>query len=112
MEAEMYRDAAKGDHHVNVRLNELDWTMLGNEAIKRAIVQIAEQLAAQYVAEHGAEILAAISPQAVATNTMAAAGAAVNETLHKKWPDKVLVVEHQRAPEVWQRGVLGGLRRL
>jgi hypothetical protein len=89
----------------------MDWALLGKEAIRRAVIEIAEKLAAQYIAEHGAEILAAISPESVATNTMAAAGAAVNETLQKKWPDKVVEVTRTER-EVWQRGILGGMRRL
>ncbi len=43
---------------------------------------------------------------------VAEAGAAVNETLHKKMPDKILEIVREADPVVLQRGIFGGLTRL
>lgn len=44
---------------------------------------------------------------------IAEAGAAINETLHKKMPDKILEIEKRTTEtQVYQRGLLGGMRRI
>lgn len=38
-------------------------------------------------------------------------GAAINETLHKKLPDKILEIEKTKT-EIYQKGIFGGLRKI
>ena len=75
--------------------------------------EIAQAIAEKYVAEHYRDIAALISKDAVATMVMAESAAKIRETLEKKIPDKVMeVVRTQVNTEVWQRGLLGGMKRI
>jgi hypothetical protein len=84
------------------------------QAFKVQVFEHAVRLIAErWAAEHYADIAAKLDPQAVANLAVAAAGAKINETLNKKMPDVVHeVVRTQTEREVWQRGVLGGLKRI
>lgn len=73
--------------------------------------KIAGLVAEKYVAEHYQDIAALISPEAIATLSAAEAAAKIRETLEKKIPDKILQIT-KTDREVWQRGLLGGLRRI
>ena len=84
-------------------LEEVLSVALLHEAIK--------QIAARYVEEHYQEIAALLDPQALANLTVAEAAAQVNKTLREKLPDKILEVE-RTTREVYQRGLLGGLKKL
>lgn len=96
-----------GDRILQVAISSMDTMRLGEQVLRLA----AEKIADEWVKQHGAEVMALIRPEAIASMTMAEAADTVNETLHKKLPDKVLeVVRTER--EVWQRGVFGGLRRI
>lgn len=72
---------------------------------------IAVRVAEKYVAEHYQDIAELISQDAIATLSVAESAAKIRETLEKKMPDRVMeVVRTDR--EVWQRGLLGGMRRI
>lgn len=102
-------DAATREQRYLVRVPDVESAAIGQQVITSVISAVSQRIADDYLAKHGAEVLAKISPEAIASMTIAEAGAAVNETLHKKLPDKVLEVERR---VVYQRGVFGGLRRL
>jgi hypothetical protein len=82
-------------------------TIIATEAIRLAAKQIAEDL----IKEHYQEIIAGINPVAISNMAIAEAGAAVNETLHKKLPDKILEIERNHT-EIYQKGAFGGLKRI
>lgn len=83
----------------------------GQEILRTAIELAAKELSEQFLKEHGQDILKAIDPVAVSNMAIAEAGAAVNETLKKKLPDKI---EHivEKETQVYQRGFFGGLKRV
>jgi len=81
-------------------------------AVPQEIISQVSKVIADYIIEkHFDEILQKVSPEAIANMAIAEAGAAVNETLHKKMPDKIVEIE-KRSTEVYQRGLLGGLKRI
>ena len=83
-----------------------------DKAIKsRTIELVAQQLANDILANNYNEIMSKISPESIANMAIAEAGASVNETLHKKLPDKILEI-HKTDTQVYQRGLLGGLKRV
>lgn len=77
----------------------------------KILERIGEAIAQKYVAENYQKIVKKLSPDAIATLALAQAGAEVNKTLKEKIPDKVLEVV-TRDTEVWQRGLLGGMKRI
>lgn len=77
----------------------------------RTIELVAQQLAKDILANNYNEIMSKISPEAIANMAIAEAGAAVNETLKKKLPDKILEI-HKTDTQVYQRGLFGGLHRV
>ena len=84
---------------------------LGDAVLNEAVRIVAQQIAGDFLANHFSEIVAKITPEAIASMAIAEAGAAVNETLHRKLPDKILEIERVRT-EVYQRGILGGLSKI
>lgn len=85
----------------------------GPTIMARVMDLVAQHIAAEFVENHGVEIAAKLSPDAVANLAVAAAGAAINETLQKKLPDRIMHVETTRTErEVYERGLFGGLRRI
>jgi hypothetical protein len=102
-------DAATREQLYLVRVSDLESADIGQKVIASVIGEVSKRIADDYLANHATEVLAKITPEAVASMAIAEAGAAVNETLHKKLPDKILEVERR---VVYQRGVFGGLRRL
>lgn len=82
------------------------------EPIRQRIVElVAYQIAQDILQNNYAEIIGKISPEAIANMAIAEAGAAINETLNKKLPDKIIEI-HKTDTQVYQRGLLGGLNRI
>lgn len=73
--------------------------------------EVAHEIAMRIVEEKFQEIMAAIDPQAIANLTVANAAAKINDTLKKKIPDKIVEI-HKTNREVYQRGLLGGVKRV
>jgi hypothetical protein len=81
-------------------------------SIRTEIVQkVAIQIATNIIANNYNEIMSKISPEAIANMAIAEAGAAVNETLKKKLPDKIMEI-HKTYTQVYQRGIFGGVERI
>ena len=72
---------------------------------------VAHKIAEKVLREKGQEIFKQISQKAVATLAVAEAGRGIKEILDKKLPDKVETIV-KKETEVWQRGILGGIRRI
>jgi hypothetical protein len=85
----------------------------GREVLKQAIEKVSDHIAAEFIEKHGQEIAAKLDPVAIANLVIADGAAKTRELLDKKLPDRV---EHHvreiTKTEVYQRGVLGGLKRL
>lgn len=78
---------------------------------KEAVAQVAAIVAQKIIDEKMAEILEKVTPTAIANMAIAEAGAAVNETLHKKMPDKILEIEKHNK-EVWLQPFFGHPKRI
>lgn len=83
----------------------------GKAIATRVIEMVAEQMAKDILENNYNEIISKISPEAIANMSIAEAGVAINETLHKKLPDKVLEIE-KITTQVYKKGLLGGLKRI
>jgi hypothetical protein len=79
--------------------------------MERVVAEIAQQAATKFIEEHYPEIASKIDPQAIANLAIAAAGAKINETLHKKMPDVIREVVRKETV-VYERGIFGGIRRI
>lgn len=84
---------------------------MNTSMIEAVMSQICKQVAERYVAENFQEIVKNISPEAIGNLTVAECAAKIRETLENKIPDRVMQIETTRR-EVYQRGVLGGVRRI
>ena len=73
--------------------------------------QVAHEIAEECVSKYLPQIMEKISPEAIANMSIAEAGAMINETLHKKLPDKVLTVEKTKE-KIFQKGIFGGMKRI
>lgn len=73
-----------------------------SELLQQAFRQAVELIAARWAAEHYADVAAHLDPRAVANLAVASAGAAINQTLQKKLPDKVVEILRTER-EVWER---------
>ena len=73
--------------------------------------QIAKQVADKFLIDHYQEIAEKISQEAIATLSVAEAGAKIRETLEKKIPDKILEVVSEKT-KIFQRGIFGGMTRI
>lgn len=87
-------------------MNELPYTVF-----REVVKQVADVIAKKILEERMAEILEKITPSAIASMAIAEAAAAVNETLHKKMPDKIIEIE-KRSQEVWLQPFFGRARRI
>lgn len=103
---------ATDEHAFTLSLTRLDTSRLMDTVLERAIQMTAEHIAAVWVEQHQQELLAKLDPQAVANLAVAAAGGAIRDILGKKLPDVVQHHHHRDPPEVYQRSVFGGLRRI
>jgi len=112
MKIETWRDPSNMEYNVLCNMREDDMRHFGDGLIR----EIVRQLAERFVAENFTEIAAKLDQQAIATLSVAEAGAQLSRTLKEKIPDKIMHyhTEHTSAspPVVLQRGVLGGLKRL
>jgi hypothetical protein len=79
--------------------------------VRRAIEIVADRLAEQFLNDHGADILAALDPQAIANLAIADSGRAVREALEKSIPREVQHHHHTNR-EVYKVGLFGGMKRL
>jgi hypothetical protein len=96
-----------GKHMIGVKF-EPQVTM--NEALLHSVlVGIADKIADRYVAEHYQEVVALIKPEAVATLVAAESAAQINKTLKEDMPHRVRTVVKR---EIYQRGLLGGVKRI
>jgi hypothetical protein len=95
----------------NVFVSQDECIMLENAIRTEIVEQVAKQISIDILANNYSEILSKISPKAIANMAIAEAGAAVNETLKKKLPDKILEI-HKTDTQVYQRGLLGGVTRI
>ena len=81
-------------------------------AIFKEIVQQVSKIMVEIVLqEKSTEILEKITPEAIANMAIAEAGAAINETLHKKMPDKIIEIEN-RNKEIWLQPFFGRAKRI
>lgn len=110
--SEPMRDHGSVSTTYALRISDSDFHALGKSIFGEVVRIVSEKIAADFVAEHGTEVLAKMSVEAIATLAVAAAGAAINETLHKKMPDKIIEIVKQREPIVLQRGIFGGVKRV
>lgn len=83
--------------------------MASTHVLHAVLVRIADRIAEQWVAEHYQEVVAAISPEAVATLAAANASAEINKTLKEDVRGRVTEVVKR---EVYQRGIFGGVKRV
>lgn len=78
---------------------------------QEVVHQVAEVVANKVIEEKLPDILAKITPEAIANMAIAEAGAAINETLHKKMPDKIIEIE-KRSTQIYKQGIFGGLKKI
>lgn len=95
-----------------LEISTLESDLMGRELAREVIRVAAETLAAEYLEQHGSEVLASLNPEAIANMAIAEAGAAVNDTLKKQHAERVQYVPVAGAREIYQRGIFGGLRRV
>ncbi len=114
MRIDEHFDPSTDDTCYLVRFSKMDIATLERAFVQAIVQEVSQKLAADYLAQRGSEVLSKITPDAIATMAMAEAAAAVNETLHKKLPDKILEIERraESEPIVLQRGIFGAVRRL
>ena len=93
---------------MDMTVEELEGVRMQEIIVREAASKIADYI----IAHHLPEILEKISPDAIATMTIAEMGAAVNETLKAKLPDKIVHIEHPAMTRIYQKGVFGGLKRI
>lgn len=93
------------------RVEIADWaSMVREEFFARTCLEYAAKMITEkWVADNYQDVAASINQKAVATMVMAEAGAKIRESLERNIPGRVeRIVEKQ----VFQRGVLGGMKRL
>lgn len=113
IEVQVHRDALSRGVCISALVKPDFAQDVQTELLSRVIDVLAEHIAADYIEKHGVEIAAKLSPDAVANLTIAAGASKVNETLNKKMPDVIReVVRTVEKPVYYQRGLLGGLKRL
>lgn len=74
----------------------------------RAVGQV---FAEKYVAENYQALVARMDQQAIANLSVAEVASKLREAIEKKIPDKIVEVQTTKT-EVYQRGLLGGLKRI
>lgn len=87
-----------------------DISSICNDQMARAVLtEVARLIAERYVEENYQKIVEKISQDAIATLSVAEAASKIREALEKQIPGLVV---HTKDTEVYQRGILGGLRRV
>ncbi len=76
----------------------------------RLVEEAVREVVKRWVDENYTEVVKGMDQQAIANLAVADAAAAVGKAIREKIPDKVLHVEGPGA--VYQRGILGGLRKI
>lgn len=113
METTSWHEKQDRSFNIRCKLENHFMDAFSPEVFRETVDKVSTHIANHIIEQYGAEIMAKISPEAIANMTIAAAGAKINETLNKKMPDKILEVERiVHEPAVLQRGILGGLKRV
>lgn len=86
-----------------------DTFLFSDQFAYEVVRQIAEAVATKYVDEHYAEIAALLDQNAIANLAIADAGKKIAEEIQRR-PNIFHETEHHT--EIYQRGLLGGLRRV
>ena len=107
------RDPCTGDYLLRGTLSAVEFMAAQGpaEIVNKAMQLAATQLAEQFVAVHGIDVLAKMDATAVANLAVAQSGAAIRESLEKQIPKEVQH-HHHYDREVYQAGIFGGLRRV
>ena len=112
MEIQIIRNENQNSFSIIADVNkEVFLTKLPIAIFQEVVREVGKRIADEVMSKKGKEIMKSISPEAIANMAIAEAGAAVNETLKKKLPDKILEVVRKET-EVWQRGFFGGMKRI
>lgn len=74
-------------------------------------VEIARAIAERFVADNYQSIAALLDQNAIANLSVAEAGAKLRESLEKSIPGRTVIERHVDR-QVWQRGLLGGVKRV
>lgn len=98
------------DRSYKVTFSDLELRAMGDRIALGVMEKVATAVAERYLEEHGSEVLAKLSAEAIATMAVAEAGAAVNDTLKRQHADRPRQAERQTV--ILQRGIFGGYRRL
>ena len=107
MEMKVYRSTTDYSSTYAMKIPD---TVLQSESFSLAVLKkIAETVAEKFVEEHYAEIAAKLDQNAIANLAIAEASKKIAEEIQRR-PNIVREVEHHTA--VYQRGLLGGLRRV
>jgi len=107
-DAKMFRDIPTGDDILQVRIDTAGAALFGRAVFDRAITIAAEKLADEFIATHGQEVLAAMSPEAMATLATAGVGAEMAKAI-KETPTAISI---QEKTKMYQRGLFGGITRI
>lgn len=101
-------DHASGDYICRIRCLDL----LSTEHFLRDLVQeIVRETAKRFVADHYQELAERMSQDTIANLAVAESAGELSKTIKQKLPDIILEVVRTEK-EVWQRGPLGGMRRI
>ena len=96
-----------------ITVTNIDDLMQSEFFMSALLEEVANKLSGAIIEQCLPEVLERISPDAIANMTIASAGAKINETLNKKMPDKILeITKTEKTHEVWQKGLLGGMRKI
>lgn len=82
---------------------------VSNALLRTVLDKISTQIAERWVAENYQSVVEHISLEAIATMAAAQVSAEINKTLKEEAAVQVKEVVKR---EVWQRGLLGGMRRI
>jgi hypothetical protein len=86
---------------------EYDYAM--REMFTDALKEAAKLIAEKWCAEHYIEVAAKLDPQAIANLVIAKGASEIKKTLEERLPGRVDTIVER---EVYQRGLLGGMRRV
>jgi len=94
---------------VNMTIDDL---MVHKSTATAVLREIIVKVAQRYVEEMYPVIVRSLDAQAIANLAIAEAGAQIAKSVKESSPERVLVVEKPAEKEVYQRGILGGLKRI
>lgn len=97
METRTYVNPARMTKHFDVSLPQDELAhMVHHEIAERVVEKVATAVSDYIIHNHFQEIIKGIDIQAISNIAVAEAGAKINETLSRKLPDKVMVIEKTR----------------